>query len=133
MGSHEQSFDVVVVGCGIAGLSAAVAAQQRGARVGVLERAPIEERGGNTRHTPARLRMKSMTEVTDDFFDYFANNAGGHLDPSLIRHTSRDVENWPGILRSLGFADSFCATRRVTASVPPPGTQGTMRRIALLG
>lgn len=105
MSSNEQTFDVIVVGCGIAGLSAAVAAQQRGAKVGLLERAPIEERGGNTRHTPARLRMKSITEVTDDFIDYFANNAGGHLDPSLIQHTARDADSWPAILRSLGFAD----------------------------
>ena len=32
--------DVVVVGCGIAGLSAAVSAQQAGAKVALLERAP---------------------------------------------------------------------------------------------
>ena len=62
-----QSFDVVVAGCGIAGLSAAVSAAQGGAKVAVLERAPIEERGGNTRYTDAYLRMKSETEVTDDF------------------------------------------------------------------
>ena len=42
-----QSCDVVVVGCGIAGLSAAVSAAQGGARVAILERAPIEERGGD--------------------------------------------------------------------------------------
>ena len=32
--------DVVAVGCGIAGLSAAVSAQQAGAKVALLERAP---------------------------------------------------------------------------------------------
>ncbi len=34
----QHSFDVVVVGCGVAGLSAAVAAAEAGARVAVLER-----------------------------------------------------------------------------------------------
>lgn len=102
---NEQAFDVVVVGCGIAGLSAAVAAQQLGATVVVLERAPIEERGGNTRYTPARLRMKSVTEVSDDFIDYFAENSGGHLDPSLMQQTTERPESWPRILRSMSFAD----------------------------
>ena len=54
-------LDVVVVGCGIAGLAAAVAAQQGGAHVIVLERAPEDERGGNTRYTGAWLRMKADT------------------------------------------------------------------------
>jgi tricarballylate dehydrogenase len=48
MSSDENSFDVVVVGCGIAGLSAAVSACHQGAKVALLERATIEERGGNT-------------------------------------------------------------------------------------
>ena len=38
--NNTREYDVVVVGCGIAGLSAAVAAIQAGARVAVLERAP---------------------------------------------------------------------------------------------
>ena len=50
-------IDVIVVGCGAAGLSAAVAAQQNGAKVIVLERAPIEERGGNTRYTGSWLQI----------------------------------------------------------------------------
>ena len=63
----SSQFDVVVVGCGIAGLSAAVSAAEAGAKVAVLERAAVEERGGNTRWTEAFMRMKSETEVADDF------------------------------------------------------------------
>ncbi len=98
-------FDVIVVGCGIAGLAAAVAAQQGGARVIVLERAPIDERGGNTRYTGAWLRMKSVDEVSDDFIEHFAANAGGYLDPSLVHLTAKDRENWPPTLRAMSFAD----------------------------
>ena len=98
-------FDVVVAGCGIAGLSAAVSAAQGGAKVAVLERAPIEERGGNTRYTDAYLRMKSETEVTDDFETHLAENGGGYLDPELIKHTTGAYEQWPAIVKTLSFAD----------------------------
>ncbi len=105
MASQAKEFDVVAVGCGIAGLSAAVAARQQGARVAVLERAPIEERGGNTRYTEAFLRMKSEGEVADDFESHFAENSGGYLDPSLVSATTAEWENWPSIVKSLSFAD----------------------------
>ncbi|MET0922408.1 MAG: FAD-dependent oxidoreductase, partial [Xanthobacteraceae bacterium] len=48
--------DVLVVGGGLAGLSAALAARERGASVLVLERAPIEERGGNSRFSIGAMR-----------------------------------------------------------------------------
>ena len=80
----SSSFDVIVVGCGIAGLSAAASARQVGARVAIVERAPKEERGGNTRWTEALLRMKSEAEVSDDFEAHFAKNAGHYLDPELV-------------------------------------------------
>lgn len=43
--------DVVVVGGGNAGLCAALAAREAGARVLLLERSPCWRRGGNSRHT----------------------------------------------------------------------------------
>lgn len=114
--THE--FDVVVVGCGVAGLSAAVAAQECGARVAVLERAPVEERGGNTRYTTAAIRMASEDEVSPDFEEQFALNGGYHLDPELIAEAAADYGNWPGILKTLSFADPELVST-FAASAPP--------------
>src|SRR5712671_6297525 len=50
-------FDVVVVGAGNAGMCAALAARGEGARVLVLEAAPFDERGGNSRYTAGALRF----------------------------------------------------------------------------
>ncbi len=100
-----HQFDVVVVGCGIAGLAAAVSAQQGGANVAVLERAPVEERGGHTRHTGAWMRMKNDAEVSDDFEEHFALNAGGYIDPALLKHSLAAPDSQPAILRSLSYAD----------------------------
>ncbi len=49
--------DVVVVGAGNAAFCAALAARERGASVLVLERAPREESGGNTRFTAGAFRV----------------------------------------------------------------------------
>jgi len=100
-----EPFDVVVVGCGIAGLSAAVSAQQAGARVAVLERAPVEERGGNTRYTESYWRMKDADSVAEDFEQRLAENAGGHLDPGVLKDAVRPYAEWPPVLKSLGFTD----------------------------
>ena len=52
-----DQFDVVVVGAGNAALCAAIAAEERGARVLVLERAPESESGGNSRFTAGAIRF----------------------------------------------------------------------------
>ena len=110
MGSGDGGYDVIVVGCGIAGLSAAVSAQQAGARVALLERAPKEERGGNTRYTESFWRMQSHDEVSEDFVDRFAENAGGHLDPAMIADSVKPYDAWPRLLRGLGFVDPELVT-----------------------
>ncbi|HEY7175129.1 MAG TPA: FAD-dependent tricarballylate dehydrogenase TcuA [Micromonosporaceae bacterium] len=53
----SQGNHVVVVGGGNAGLCAAVAAAEAGARVTLLERAPIALRGGNTAFTAGGMRV----------------------------------------------------------------------------
>ncbi|MGH7935094.1 MAG: FAD-dependent tricarballylate dehydrogenase TcuA [Candidatus Binataceae bacterium] len=52
-----SGYDVVVVGGGNAAFCAAMAARENGASVLVLECAPIEERGGNSRFTAGAMRV----------------------------------------------------------------------------
>lgn len=104
-GSAGREYDVVVVGCGIAGLSSAVRARELGAKVAILERAPQEDRGGNTRWTDALLRMKSENEAADDLVTQLAKNAGHHLDPELVNETAKAYENWSSIVKVLNFTD----------------------------
>ena len=101
----SSSYDAVIVGMGITGLATAASAMQGGARVAILERAPKEERGGNTRWTEAFMRMKNEAEVSDDFEDHFMQNSGCHLDPQLIAATAADYESWPSIVKALSFSD----------------------------
>lgn len=102
---QADRYDVVVVGCGVAGLSAAVAAAEAGARVAVLERAPREERGGQSRYTEAYLRMKSETEVTDDFETHLAENGAGAISPALIEEAAQPPASRSALVNALSIAD----------------------------
>lgn len=102
----DENFDVVVVGCGVAGLSAAVSAAQRGLNVCVLERATRDERGGQSRYTEAYLRMKSLDEVSDDFEEHLAENGSRYMDPDLMAEMTLDRASWSQITGALAIADA---------------------------
>ena len=57
MEEPELFSDVVVVGAGNAALTAALAACEAGAQVLVLEKASVDERGGNSRFTGGIVRF----------------------------------------------------------------------------
>lgn len=63
-----SEYDVIVVGCGNAALCAALSAQENGARTLVLERAPEEERGGNSYFTAGGFRFAhdGLEDVMED-------------------------------------------------------------------
>jgi len=48
---REHTHDVVVIGCGIAGLAAGLRLAERDIDVAILEKAPEENRGGHTQFT----------------------------------------------------------------------------------
>jgi tricarballylate dehydrogenase len=111
MAPQTHKSDVVVVGHGIAGMTAAVSAMQRGARVAVLERSPAEESGGCTRYTEAFLRLASEDKLFDDFERLLAEVGSANPDPELVNITTRPVEEWPPIVRAMGLTDpEFIAT-----------------------
>ena len=116
----SREFDVVVVGAGNAAMCAALAAAEKGARVGVLECAPEEESAGNTRFTAGGIRfaydgvddlkaiMPDLTEQeiettdfgsysTDQFYDdMFRAGAGSmiehlRLTPAQVGRTFGDL------------------------------------------
>ena len=100
-----RSADVVVVGGGIAGMSAAVRALEQGASVVLLERAPEAERGGNTRYTESYWRMRDESAVSDDFADKLVANSGGHPDPALVNEMAAPYRQWSSLARAAPFVD----------------------------
>ena len=110
--------DLLIVGCGIAGTSAAVTALQAGLRVTLLERAPEEDFGGNSRWTEAYLRMKNDSEVSDDFEESFARNAGTNLDPNVLDAVGGEYAHWPPFVKAHALPDPELVAH-FAAGVPP--------------
>ncbi|MEE8398284.1 MAG: FAD-dependent tricarballylate dehydrogenase TcuA [Desulfobacterales bacterium] len=100
----SQTFDILVVGGGNAALCAAMSARETGATVLVLECAPKESRGGNSRHTRnlRYLHTKGNHHLTgpypeDEFWEDLSRVTEGHTDEELARLTirqSRDAGKW---------------------------------------
>ena len=102
-----QQYDVVVVGAGNAAFCAALAAQEAGASVVMLEAAPKDEAGGNSRFTAGSMRIvyngvddiktliPDLTEqeiatsdfgtyTKDQFFDDMARVTQYRANPDLV-------------------------------------------------
>jgi tricarballylate dehydrogenase len=115
-----SEYDVIVVGGGNAAFCAALAAQEQGAKVVMLEAAPEDEAGGNSRFTAGSIRVvyngvediKTLvpdltqaeidttdfgTYTADQFFDDMARVTQHRADPDLVEllvTRSFDTLNW---------------------------------------
>ncbi len=105
MNEQLHVYDVVVVGGGVAGLSAAVAAAEGGARVALLERSTEAETGGNTRYTEAFLRMQSLDETADGLEDTLVDDFMGHPDPSVVHEAALSPERRSALYRAHHLID----------------------------
>src|SRR5580693_2166723 len=81
-------FDVVVAGGGNAALCAALSASEAGARVLILESAPRDFRGGNSRHT-RNMRIAGVYPEAEYLADLMAVT-GGQTDEELARLAIRE-------------------------------------------
>jgi tricarballylate dehydrogenase len=115
-----SEYDVIVVGGGNAAFCAALAAQEQGAKVVMLEAAPEDEAGGNSRFTAGSIRVvyngiddiKTLvpdltqaeidttdfgTYTADQFFDDMARVTQHRANPDLVEllvTKSFDTLNW---------------------------------------
>jgi tricarballylate dehydrogenase len=82
IGAGETDFDLIVIGCGVAGAAAAAGATEeatamgRAMRVAILERTGPELRGGNSRWTAAYLRMTDIDTPATGFVEDLTTQAG---------------------------------------------------------
>lgn len=98
---EERSVDVVVVGAGLAGLSAAIEARQAGASVVVLEKngrvgGNSIVAGGIVYATNSPLN-KELDNDVDSMVDYYQMRANGKADEALLRYAcenSGDTIAW---------------------------------------
>jgi tricarballylate dehydrogenase len=97
MTAKQESYDLVVLGCGAAGLSAAVShaaearKQGRQARIAVLERAPKEGRGGATRWTSSWFCITEDRRLEPEFAERMAQWSKGKADQDYCRTLLREV------------------------------------------
>ena len=82
-------FDVLVAGGGNAGLCAALSAAEQGANVAIVECAPKEFRGGNSRHT-RNLRRASETYTEAEYFEDLCRVTEGQTNEQLARLAIRE-------------------------------------------
>lgn len=95
--ARQLDYDVVVVGCGAAGLSAACSyaatahAQGVAARIAVVERASREQRGGATRWTSSWFRITEDRRLDPAFVEKMREISGGRADLEYCRTLEREV------------------------------------------
>jgi len=113
----DETWDVVVVGCGYAGAMAAIAAHDQGARVLVLEKA--EEPGGISVCSAGGVRV---AEDADQAFVYLVATNGGTAPEPVLRRLADGMTTAASTIDAL--ADGFGATvgrRPANANYPLPG------------
>ena len=143
----DPEFDVVVVGAGNAALCAALAAEENGAKVLVLERANEDESGGNSRFTAGAMRVVYDGVRRPQGLDARPHQRGDrqhrfrHLHPGSVlrRHgAGHAIPGRSGHGRVAGHAlarhPPLDAREggAVRADLGPPGIQGR-RQVQVLG
>lgn len=94
----EESYDVVVIGFGLAGATAAITAADLGAKVLLTEKAPEGHEGGNSKYA-GQVIISPLPESHDEFMSYYLSMANDYPDrasdemyEALFAKASQNVE-----------------------------------------
>ncbi len=115
----EKSWDIIVIGGGNAGVCAAITAAERGCSVLVIDSAPRDMRGGNTRHTRNFRAMHdeptdvltdrySFEEYWEDLMRVTKGVTNEHLAEVTLRG-SQELTHWLGA-RGVRFQSALSGT-----------------------
>lgn len=120
----KDSYDVVVIGSGGAGMTAAIAAKQAGASVAIFEKMPVI--GGNTTKSSGGMnasetkfqKEQGIEDTNDLFYEESLKGGKGTNDPELLRYmvdNSAEAIDWLdsiGItLSDISFSGGFSVAR----------------------
>lgn len=116
--SRRVDYEIVIIGCGTAGLSAAVRAKETNASlsVAVLERTTKLDRGGNSRWTAATLRLDDPYTVTDSFVDDMIRYSEGRSDVDYIHTLAEHLPEAMDWLQGFGIRLRRAKTIFVTSA-----------------
>ena len=96
---RKERFGVLVIGTGLAGISAALEAQSAGKKVAALDKMPLEDSSGNSRFAAGMIVMpqdntpKSREDYYDDFMKKSMGN-GNSLIYKVLAAQSADGVDW---------------------------------------
>jgi flavocytochrome c len=116
--TRREKHDVVVIGTGLAALSAALEATSQGAKVIVLEKVSRDKSGGNSRLSAGIIATPSENtkEAKDGYYEDFIKKSMGKGDPELTRLLADQVLDGVDWLKAQGM--------EFTPSVPVTGLRG---------
>ena len=132
--AEQTTFDIVIIGAGNAALTAALSAHEHGATVAVIEKAPREFRGGNTRFTGGVFRaayqgVGDMGEIVpatltpefrdlqvgyyseSQFYDDLMDVTEGQADPKLTELLVRESLSTAKWMSALGVPFDLAGAR----------------------
>lgn len=95
---YDESYDVIVIGLGLAGAAAAITASDLGAKVLVTEKAPEGHEGGNSKYA-GQVIISPLESSHDAFMSYYTalqNNypdaASTEMIEALFNKASKNVD-----------------------------------------
>ena len=107
---QEPAKRLIVVGQGAAGLCAAVSAltqartQGVNVRVTLLDAAPMDASGGNTRWSPSNIRLQANHQMAPGFVDEIMAESEGLADAAYFQQLADQAPAMADWLVSLGIA-----------------------------